>query len=311
MAISEAVRETDAINGGAPVGRWGVYFSATRAYSFPASVASVLLGAALAYRGYGGEARFDIVMLLLTLAGAILAHAAGNIFNDYFDYVKGIDTKPEHGSGVLPSELLTVSEMRNFGTACLCGAALFGGIALLRAPFALNVIVPLGILGAACAIFYTSFLKKIALGDVTIMTAFGMGLTLGSYGVQTSVTNAPQVGLILWLALPVTLLVDAILHANNIRDAANDTAFGYRTVASLLGNKSSRNLQRILIFGPIALISLLVSMRWLPLSALAVLLSVPLLIRAYKSGDVPMTAQAHLLFGLLYALGVAVMARPI
>ena len=42
-----------------------------------------------------------------------------------------------------------------------------------------------------------------------------------------------------------------------------------------------------------------------------VLLSVPWLIRAYKSGDVPMTAQAHLLFGLLYALGVAVMARPI
>jgi hypothetical protein len=41
------------------------------------------------------------------------------------------------------------------------------------------------------------------------------------------------------------------------------------------------------------------------------LLSVPWLIRAYKSGDVPMTAQAHLLFGLLYALGVAVMARPI
>ena len=115
----------------------------------------------------------------------------------------------------------------------------------------------------------------------------------------------------LFVSCQCGVCVDAILHANNIWDAANDTAFGYRTVASLLGNESSRNLQRILIFGPIALISLFVSMRWLPLSALAVLLSVPLLIRAYKSADVRMTAQAHLLFGLLYALGVAVMAHPI
>lgn len=287
------------------------YFLATRAYSFPASVVSVLLGAALAFRGYGGEARFDAMGLFLTLLGAVLAHAAGNVFNDYFDFVKGVDTKPEHGSGVLPQGLLTAPEMWRFGVALLLAAGGCGLTLLWRSPQLWSVVGPLALLGAACAILYTWFLKKIALGDLTIMTAFGLGLTLGSYAVQTPVTNAPQVGLILLLSLPLTLLVDAILHANNIRDAANDSALGYRTVASLLGPGASQILQSVLVFGPIALVALFVVVKLLPLSALSVVLSLPMLMKAYRTGDVPMTAQTHLLFGVLYAVGVAAMARPV
>ena len=295
---------------GKPAPTTVTYFLATRAYSFPASIVSVLLGTALAFRGYDGAPHFDGAALILTLIGAVLAHAAGNIFNDYFDFIKGVDTKPEHGSGVLPRGLLTKEQMLRFGVALLVGAAAFGLMLLWRAPQLLSVVGPLALIGAACAILYTWFLKQIALGDLTIMTAFGLGLTLGAYAVQTPVTNNSQIARILLFALPLTLLVDAILHINNIRDAENDSSRGYRTIASLLGPKAAWNLHAVLVFGPVALVVLFAALRLLPLSALAVILALPVLWKAYRSADVPFTAQAHLLFGLLYSLGVAAMPRP-
>ena len=256
-----------------------IYLTATRAYSFPASVVPVLLGTALEFRGYGGNpaGRFSLPVFLLTLIGAILAHAGGNVFNDYFDYVKGVDTQPEHGSGVLPRGDLTASEMLRFGVVLLVGAGLCGGLLLLLAPYAIATIAPLALLGLACAVLYTAVLKRFALGDLVIMTAFGFGLTLGAYGVQL----APGAGIneatrsILLLSLPVALLVDAILHANNIRDADNDEAKGVHTVASLLGTKGAQVLQMVLVFGPVALTTVFTLLRLLPFTSLATCLRCP------------------------------------
>jgi 1,4-dihydroxy-2-naphthoate octaprenyltransferase len=287
-----------------------VWWQATRAYSFPASIVPVLLGTALAWRGYGASERnFDALVFALTLVGALLAHAAGNVWNDYFDYRRGVDTRPEHGSGVLTGGLLTPSRMRAFGTVLLAGAAVCGLLIVARRPAVVSLVVPLALLGAACALLYTPTLKRFALGDLVIMIAFGLGLTLGAYGVQTPIVSAAQVGRVLLLSLPLTLLVDAILHANNIRDAADDGASGVLTLARALGTRNSAALQAVLVFGPVALVAVFVLLRLIPPSALAVLLTVPLLVKGFRTGDVPFLAQAHLLFGLLYALGIVVLPR--
>ncbi len=286
----------------------GVWWQATRAYSFPASIVPVLLGAALAWRGYGANLRnFDALAFALTLVGALLAHASGNVWNDYFDYRRGVDTRPEHGSGVLPQGLLTPAQMRAFGTVLLAGAAVCGLLIVARRPAVVSLVVPLALLGAACALLYTPTLKRFALGDLVIMTAFGLGLTLGAYGVQTPIVSAGQVGRVLLLSLPLTLLVDAILHANNIRDADDDGASGVLTLARALGTQGSAVLQAVLVFGPVALVVVFAASRLIPPTALAVLLTTPLLVKGFRTGDVPFLAQAHLLFGLLYALGVAVL----
>lgn len=294
------------------LGTGAAYWMATRSYSFPASIVPVLLGTALAARGYGGvSGGFDLLVFVLTLVGALLAHAGGNVLNDYYDFVRGVDTKPEHGSGVLTRGLLGAREMFRFGVALMAGAAVCGGLILLRAPQAFNVVVPLASLGLFCAVMYTPALKQFALGDVAIMTAFGLGLTLGAYGVQTPLVQDSQTCLVLLLSLPLTLLVDAILHANNIRDTSDDSAAGVRTLAGVLGTEKSQQLQAVLLFGPVALVVAFVLLGLLPWSGFAVLLSLPVLVKAYKSGDVPFTAQAHLLFGVLYALSVAVLPRPL
>lgn len=296
-----------------PINKTAAYIQALRAFSFPASAASVLLGAALAGRGYfaeGDRGAFSLPVLLLTLAGAVLAHFAGNVFNDFFDYVRGVDTKPEQGSGVLTQGLLSAREMFAFGAVLLTGALLCGVALLFVAPVAASLVLPLAAFGAVAAVFYAAVLKRYALGDLLIMLAFGVGLTVGAYGVQVPVVSLAQAAQVALLGLPLTFLVDAILHANNIRDREDDRAAGVKTIATILGVEGGRVVYAVLLFTPVAMVVSLVAARILPWTCLSVILTLPVLMKGFRTGDVPFVAQAHLLFGVLYAASVAVSPRP-
>ncbi len=281
---------------------------ATRAYSLPASVIPVLLGTALAARGYAfpGHARFDGFVFALTLLGAVLAHFGANVLNDYFDFVNGVDTRPEHGSGVLTGGQMTARQALGFGAVLMAGAAVCG---LLLLPGHAAVVLPLALIGLGCAVLYPAVLKRYALGDFLIILAFGLGLTLGTYGVQVGTLSARQWLLVSLYAVPVCLLVDAILHANNLRDAPDDRAAHVRTLATLLPPPAAQALQVFLLFGPVAFAVLGVLFHLLPVWSLGTLLAVPVLVNAYKTGSVPGTAQTHLLFGLLYT--ASLLLRPV
>lgn len=281
---------------------------ATRAYSAPASIVPVLLGTALAARGYasGGHGHFDGPAFALVLLGAILAHFGANVINDYFDFVNGVDTRPEHGSGVLTQSLMTASQALGLGLGLLGGAAVCG--LLLLASHA-SVVVPLALIGLGCAVLYPAFLKRYALGDFLIILAFGIGLTLGAYGVQNNAAATRQWLLIGLYAVPVSLLVDGILHANNLRDAPDDRAARVLTLATLLPPRLGLMLLQLLLFGPLLFVAVGVSVRFLPVWSLSALLSALLLVKAYKTINVPLTAQAHLIFGVLYT--VSLLVRPV
>ena len=283
-------------------------FQATRAYSAPASVVPVLLGTALAARGYanGGLGHFDGPAFALVLLGAILAHFGANVLNDYFDFVNGVDTKPEHGSGVLTQGLMTKGQALSFGLALTGGAAVCG-LFLLRNHAA--VVVPLALVGLGCAVLYPAFLKRYALGDFLIILAFGVGLTLGAYGVQIGSLTTRQWLLIALYAVPVSLLVDGILHANNLRDAPDDRAAHVLTLATLLPPRGGLALLQVLVFGPLAFVVVGVLVCFLPVWSLASLLAAPLLVKAYRTINVPLTAQAHLIFGVLYT--VSLLLKPV
>jgi 1,4-dihydroxy-2-naphthoate octaprenyltransferase len=163
-------------------------------------------------------------------------------------------------------------------------------------------VIPLALVGLACAVLYPALLKKYALGDLLIIIAFGLGLTLGAYGVQAAGAGTRQWLLVAFLSLPICLLVDAILHANNLRDAADDRAARVRTFATILSPQAGQTLQLILLFGPLAFVVIGVLTNLLPLWSLATFLSLPLLLRAARTGSVEGTAQTHLVFGLLYTV---------
>ena len=276
-----------------------VLWRATRAYSLPASVVPVLLGTTLAVRGYGelGGGRFQLSTFLVVLLGAVLAHFGANVINDYFDYVNGVDTRPEHGSGVITGGMMTAPQALAYALVLFAGAAFCGLILLRVSP---TVVVSLALVGLACAVLYSAVLKKYALGDLLIVVAFGFGITLGAYGVQAGEITARQWLFVAFISIPICLLVDAILHANNIRDAADDRAARVRTLATTLSPTRARLLQFVLLFGPLAFVLLGVIGGLLPVWSLATFLSLPLLLRAARTGSVEGTAQTHLAFGLLY-----------
>ena len=219
------------------------------------------------------------------------------MINDYFDFRTGVDTRPEHGSGVLTRGEMTPPQALTFALVLLLGAALCA-LVLVRENF--SVVLPLIAIGLSCAILYPAVLKKYGLGDVLIIVTFGIGLTLGAYAVQVRDVALGQWSFFAFYSAPVCLLVDAILHANNLRDAADDRAAHVRTLATMLSPAAGQSWQRILLFGPLVFVIGGVLARVLPLWSLATLLTVPLLGRAYRSGSVPGTAQTHLAFGLLY-----------
>lgn len=275
-----------------------VLWRATRAYSLPASVVPVALGTVLAARGYGGigMGHFQLRTFFITLLGAILAHFGANVLNDYFDFVKGVDTRPEHGSGVITDGSMRPQTALVYAVVLLLGAAVCG-LLLLRIDSDLLILAAIGL---GCAVLYPTFLKRYGMGDLLIIIAFGLGLTAGAYRVQAGTASHHALALVALYSVPVCLLVDAILHANNLRDSADDRAAHVRTIATALSPAGGQRFQQFLLFGPVIFVLVGVAIKFLPLWSLATLLAVPLLVRAARSGSVPGTAQTHLVFGLLY-----------
>src|SRR5688572_33260226 len=73
------------------VGKWLVI---TRAAVFPMTIWSGLIGGLLAVEAArtSGGAAVDWGLFLIAVVGLVLAHAANNMINDYFDTSQGIDT---------------------------------------------------------------------------------------------------------------------------------------------------------------------------------------------------------------------------
>jgi 1,4-dihydroxy-2-naphthoate octaprenyltransferase len=170
----------------------------------------VALGTVLAARGTAewGKGALISQTFLLVLLGCVLAHFGANVINDYFDFVNGVDTRPEHGSGVITSGQMTARQALIFAVVLFAGAAVCGLLLLRTRP---EVVVPLALVGLACAVLYSAFLKRYGLGDLLIIIAFGIGLTLGAYGVQAYALSTGAVLLVMLYSLPICLLVDAIL----------------------------------------------------------------------------------------------------
>ena len=218
---------------------------ALRPWSFPASLVPMLVGAALAYRADF----WDWPLFLLTLVGGIFVHAGANLFNTYFDFQRGADSSADADDRTLVDSLLPPR-------AVLLAAVLFflatGGIGGYLASQSGWQLLALGAAGFAIGLFYTADplgYKYRALGDLGIFVAFGPLLVLGAYFVQTGKLDL----LPLVFAIPLGLLIDAILHANNYRDAEADSRIGARTLAHLLGDRGSRYVYYALVLIPYGL----------------------------------------------------------
>jgi 1,4-dihydroxy-2-naphthoate octaprenyltransferase len=213
---------------------------AARPRTLPAAVAPVLVGTSLAIH-YG---TFHPLAFVAALLGAMLIQVGTNLSNDYSDARRGADTDERIGpvrvtaGGLVPPRQVLIATYLTFGAAVLCGVYLIAvaGWALLA----------VGAASILAGILYTGGPRPYGydgLGEVFAFLFFGIVAVSGSYFVQRKALPWEAFA----LAVPVGLLIAAILVVNNARDIDTDRRAGKRTLAVRLGRERTRVLFAVMV----------------------------------------------------------------
>ncbi len=284
-----------------------IWWRTLRPWSYTAAVIPVLLGGCLA--AWAGH--LNVPVLLLAVVGSIAIQAGANLMNDYYDFTRGTDTPQVQGTGgALIRGDLTPRQIFIAGVvAFIIGSA----IGLYMVAIAGQFILWLGIVSVICAYAYTGGPYPLAyngLGEIAVFIFMGPVMVVGSYYVQTQQVTWP----VILASLPVSFLVAAILHANNLRDIDTDRVNGKRTLATILGRQGARWEYYLLIGGTyLSLLGLVIAGIAPPLT-LVTLVTLPLALRlvriAGSETEAPklqpvlrQTAALHRQFGLLLVAG--------
>jgi 1,4-dihydroxy-2-naphthoate octaprenyltransferase len=287
-----------------------------RPWSFTMTAGVVISAITLAfYYGYP----VDITLALLALVGAVLLHAFVNWFNDYGDYVMGVD-RVGVGTTIYRPHLLVegVLGTRQILVLSFSSAAISIAIGLYIAFNGRPLVIPIGVAGFLLGLLYSLprvGFKYNALGELAVFLAFGPLMFLGSFYAATGLLDLRA----LIASAPLGMLITAVLLANNIRDIETDSRSGIKTLATTLGLKRSTIVYLTLLLGSIAYTLALVALRVLPVTSAITVLVLPLAIKLTRislSGRIPadfdpMTARVVLLYSMLLiaSLLVAVLLK--
>ncbi len=201
------------------------YFLATRPAFLTITLAGCLLGFATAVAG--GSA-FSWGRAAVALLLALLAHAAINVLNDYYDHLNGTDAQNTQriypftgGSRFIQNGILSPRQVLGFAAA-LFAATIAGGLWLMGAAgFDLFWV---GLAGLAIGWGYSAEPLKLnsrGLGEVCVAAGFLLIVAGASYVQRGAFTPLS------WLAgIPYALLVTNILYINQFPDRAADRACG-------------------------------------------------------------------------------------
>ena len=280
-------------------GEWlRIWWDGMRPGYLPLSLMPVLVGSVLAWtqsitakapRGAFHPQRF-LALLFTVLFLQIGAH----LVNDYYDYLRGVDTSNSLGpGGLIQQGLIKPVRVLAIGLTMLLLGTLFGVLTALAggAVFFLFALV-----GLLCAYFYsgTSYsLAALTLGEVVTFLIFGPLLTLVAYLLQTGRFDH----IVLAYALSLGLFAMAFIHLNNMRDAESDAQAGKRTLASYLNLNTSRALYLLFLLGAYAPVIVLAVPRHAPHLLLVTLWTLPglvVLLSGVLRTDSPASLHLHM-----------------
>ncbi|KSU64090.1 1,4-dihydroxy-2-naphthoate octaprenyltransferase [[Bacillus] enclensis] len=289
---------------------WKIWWQLTRPHTLTAAFVPVLLGTVLALQ----YTDVRISLFLAMLAASLLIQAATNMFNEYYDYKRGLDTEHSVGiggaivrNGVKPSTVMTIA-FSFYGIALLLGFYI-----VVNSTWWLAVI---GLICMAAGYFYTGGPMPIAytpLGEIVAGLFMGLIIVLISFYIQTGNISTESI----LISVPVSILVGLILMANNIRDLDGDKENGRKTVAILLGKKGAIVLLGSMFFLTYAWTAGLVLFGDMSPWLLVSYLSIPKAVKATKGfigktqplemmPAMKATAQTNTIFGFLLSIGLLI-----
>ena len=268
------------------VGKWLVM---TRAAVIPMTLWSGTIGALLAVevgRRVGGVA-IDWLAVVLAIVGLIIAHAANNLINDYFDMTGGIDTEGYVRALYAPHPVLSgwVSKatLRN---VMISLTVIDGLIMLLLAYWHGPLVIAFALAGLFLSVFYVAppfRLKQHGLGELDVFLTWGPLMIGGTYLVATGTVPL----WVLVISMPYALIVTAVLFGKHIDKIVPDTKLGIRTVPVILGEHAARRANQaiMVLFYPLVLLVVLAG--WTGPWVLLVVLAIPNLISVLKVYNQP------------------------
>ncbi|GCE47043.1 1,4-dihydroxy-2-naphthoate prenyltransferase [Thermosporothrix hazakensis] len=295
---------------------WKVWVKTARPFTLTATVSPVLVGTTFA--AYQGTFHFWI--FLTTFFSCLFLQIGTNFFNEYFDYLYGLDHAGSLGaSTVIFRNEMTAGQVLGGAIGCFVIAIILGVVLIfLVGP----VVILFGVGGMLIAYFYSAKPFKFAsrgLGDVMVYLAMGFLVTWGSYFVQIHEWS--------WQAfaasVPIGFLETAILNMNNVRDYQDDKAVNKKTLPVRFGLKFGQRYHAALLFGSYVAILLFVLVGLLPPLSLLVLITFPLAwvnVRAVLTATerkafmigIKRTALLLFQFGLVFSLAfvLAIFVMP-
>lgn len=254
-----------------------VWFKAARAPFLIVSIVPGTLAGIMALKA----GMWNCLYFALALVGAVLAHSAGDFFDDYYDFKSntlGHKEQQFHDSPIIHGQV-TANQVLGAGIGC---AAIALGIGAF---FLFKVGMPIVYIAAATgliAVFYTAPPIKLnfrGFGETGLFFAFGPLLTLG---VWTAVTG--QLSLVAALiGIPIGLLTMNIGHISNTFDVPSDIAQNKTTIAVRLGQKNSVVLLAVTSGLAYVAIGVCVYLGLFPIWSLITLLTIPLAISVVVS----------------------------
>lgn len=245
-----------------------------RASVFPMTLTSGAIGGLLAVAG-PSPASASWLYFGAALLGLVLAHAANNMINDYFDTVGGVDTESYVRGQYAPHPILSGLVSKG-GLLAVIAAVNLADLAILvwltqaRGP----LVVVFALLGLFISVFYVApplQLKHHGWGEPGVAIVWGPLMIAGTYFVTTGTLHP-------WVfaaSLPYAILVTTVLIGKHIDKHDADRAKDIRTLPVILGADRARFLNQLLMVSFFALVLILVLTGTLGVWTLAVFAAAP------------------------------------
>lgn len=255
------------------VSRWLI---ATRAAVLVMTFISAALAGLFALR----DGSVNILAWLALAFGLIFSHAANNLFNDYTDFVRGIDKdnyfRTMYGPQPVAHGLLTKTQLLIY--AGLTGLiALAFGVALMASNhWDTNILILLG-LGAFFVLFYTWPLKYIALGEVAVLLVWGPLMIGGGYYVLTGSWDWN----VILASLPYVFGVTTVIFGKHIDKIEVDREKKVHTLPVVIGEKASRMAVVSMMVLSYVMVLFLIATKYFTPVMLLVLFAIPAFRQVY------------------------------
>jgi 1,4-dihydroxy-2-naphthoate polyprenyltransferase len=238
---------------GVPMDAVSKWLIVTRAAVFTMTATSGLIGGLLAIGN--DAAAVNYLYLTLSVVGLVVAHAANNMINDYFDLEGGVDTDDYVRALYAPHPILSGwLTKRQLAAAILLANGIDLAIMLFLVAVRGPWVAGFAFAGLFVSIFYVAppiRLKHHGLGEPGVFLVWGPLMIGGTYFVATGTLPGW-----VWLAsLPYAILVTTVLFGKHIDKISADGQRGIHTLPVLLGEPLAKRVAQglMIAFYPIVI----------------------------------------------------------